>query len=253
MHSTNPCIAVGVGTGAAHYVLPRADLRPQDDTVYKFATTGTVYGPWLSFGARAFNKFLNRGTVLATNATAGMNITLAYELDDDTATTITLVNAQDYGLNTTDTSSTVSFYRIRYVITLNTVDSGSSPIMIGATFHATLNPPRRRTWRPLILLANNQYLRDGSEERQSVAVVREALYTGAVNRITMTDRDNNSYIVRILDLQEVQLSFVAEGGSETDNQVMQLTLAEISPVSSNLPGMVYGESVYGSGEVYTVA
>lgn len=248
-HSTNPTIAVGSNTSAAHYVLPRADLRPQDDTNCKFISTGTIYGPWVSFGARAFNKFLNRGAVLATNNTSGMNITLGYQLDDSTTTT-TLVDAVDYGINTADTSSTVSFYRIRPVITMNTVDSGSSPIMIAATLHATLNPPRRRTWRPLISLKNNAFGRDAMTDRQAVSVLRNALYSGATSRITMTDRDNNSYVVRILDLQELQLSFATQGGNETDNQVMQLSMAEISITSTPLPVARYGQARYGAGYVY---
>lgn len=250
LHASRATVAVGTGTAAAHYILPASDLRPEDDPLYQFALTGTIYGPWVSFGARVFNKFLNRGSVLAASNSAGGNILLKYEIDEDTGTTTTLVDAQDPGINTTSTSSTVSFYRIRPVITINTVDSALSPILIAATFHSTLNPPRRRVWKPIISLRDNQFGRDGIRDTQAVSVLRAALFTGATNRITMTDRDQNSYTVRILDLQELSIRFSKTGGSETDNQIMQLTIAEVTPTTSSAPVARYGQSRYGAGYVY---
>ncbi len=250
-HATNPTVAVGYGAATVHYILPRSDLRPEDDVYYRYETTGTIYGPWMGYGARAFNKFLNRVTILGTGVTAGDNITISYQLDDDTSTTTLALNAIDYGINEANILGTVSFFRIRYVITMNTQDVQTTPIMNAATMHATLNPPRRKTWKPMISLKPNQLLRDGMEDRQDVTTLRNALYSAASDRVTMVDRENNSYIVRILDLQELQLGFSTEGGAETDNQVLQLTMAEISPVSSSLPVAKYTQAAYSQGYRYS--
>lgn len=249
-HATNPTIAVGVGTSARHYILARDDLRPEDDPNYKFTSTGTLYGPWLAFGARAFNKFLNRGTVLTVGATAGMNITLSYQLDDDSATTTELLDAINNGINSADVDTTVSFYRIRYVLTLNTVSNASTPIVVAATLHATLNPPRRRVWKPLLILRDDLFLTDGLQDTQSATTLRNALYTAATSRVTMKDRLNGEYIVRVLDIQEVQLKESREGGDESDSQVLQVTLAEISPLHSAAVEAHYNQARYAQGYRY---
>lgn len=250
-HASNPCIATGLGTSSIHYILPRVDLRPEDDKNCRYTSTGTIYGPWFSYGARAFNKFLNRGTVLTAFATAGNNVTLSYQLDDNTLVTTQVVNGINVGINQANISSTVSFYRMRYVITLNSQDTGTTPVMTGATLHSTLNPPRRRIWKPLVSLKPNQLLRDAASDTQDVSTLRSALYTAASSRITMTDRENNSYTVRILDIQETQLTFSTEGSAETDNQVLQITLAEIAPLTSNLPPAKYGQARYNQGYIYS--
>lgn len=251
VHPTNPGLVFARNAESVYYILPRDDLRPEDDPNYRYASTGTIYGPWLGFGARAFDKYLNRGTVLGTDISAAQNIVLAYQINDDTSATTTLVNAINYNLNTANQTSDVSFNRIRYVITMNNGgNSTNSPVMTSATFHATLNPPRRRTWKPLIQLRPNQILRDGNEDYQDVRELRNALFSGVTQRITMTDRENNQYIVRILDIQEVQLAFTNIGGYETDNQVFQVTLAEIAPITSQLQVAKYTQARYQEGYKY---
>lgn len=250
IHASNPVILTGYGRAAVHYVMPRSDLRPEDDTNYRYETTGIMYGPWMGYGARGFNKFLNRGTVLGTGITAGQNVTLGYQLDDNTTTTTTLVNAIDYGITSTNTSSTVSFYRIRFVMTLNGASTQTSPIVVAATLHATINPPRRRTWKPLIQLAPNLILRDGTTDSQDPTTLRNALYKAATSRITMTDRESNQFIVRVLDIQETQIKPYTEGAYESDSQVLQVTLAEITTVSTSAQGAKYGQAKYSQGYSY---
>lgn len=249
-HPQNPAILVTYNNTVAYYILPRSDLRPEDDVNYRYESTGTIYGPWMGFGARAFNKYLNRGTILGTDITAGQNIVLGYQLDDNDSTTHTLLTAIDYGSNTKNVLSTVSFYRIRYVITLNSASNTTTPIMTAATLHSTMNPPRRRIWKPIINLRQNQLLRDATEDRQDVTELRNALYAAASQRITMTDRENNSYVVRVLDIIEQAISFSAIGGNETDNQVLQISLAEISPISSKVQPAKYGQARYNQGYGY---
>lgn len=252
VHATNPCIVTAawvqdlafIASYNSYFILPREDLRPQDDTNYEYTSTGTIYGPWMSFGARSFNKFLNSGSVLGTGITAGCNVTLSYQLDDDTDNTYELVDAIDYIISSSNVSGTVSFYRIRYVITMNTIDENTTPIMIGATLHSTLNPPRRRMWKPMLSLKPNQPLRDSTLDNQDVNALRQALYGAAEQRITMTDRENNSFVVRLLDIQEASLKFSTEGGFETDNQIIQISLAEIAAISSSLQVARYNQARY---------
>jgi len=249
-HATNPTVAIGYGTAARYYILPRADLKPEDDLAYRYQSTGTLYGPWLSYGARSFNKFLNKATLLGSSITAGHNAKLGCYIDDD-STHINLLDAQDYGLNSYKVVDEISFYRVKYDIVMNSPSGTSTPIVVGAVLHATLNPPRRKMWKPIIVLKPNSLLRDGIEDTQDVSTLRSALFAAANSRITMTDRENQSFVVRLLDAQEVQLAFSTEGGSETDNQVLQLTLVEVNSLSSPLPPARYTQARYNQSYRYS--
>ena len=249
-HATNPCVLTGYGNLSTRFILPRSSLRPEDDEHYRYDTTaGVVYGPWLSFGARAFDKFLNRGTVLALNVTAGQPAALAYAIDDSTTDT-TILTAVDPGLTQANVTGTVEFNRVRYKLTANAVSNVQSPIVVAATLHATLNPPRRRLWKPLVDLAPGQLLRGGSKDTQDTLVVREALFSGVNQRITMVDRNHHSFTVRLLDIQEQQIIPTKAGGRGRDNTVFQLAIAEISPLVTDLPTGIYGDDTYGGGKVW---
>lgn len=249
MHATNPCLATGYGTAAVHYILPQANLRPEDDANYEYETSaGTVYGPWVSFGARAFDKFLNRGTVLTLNTTAGQTVAMAYAVDNGSATT--LLTAVDPGLTEENVASTVEFNRLQYSLVMNAVSEVQSPIIVAATMHATMNPPRRRLWKPVVDIAPSILMKDGNRDNQDPVVLKEALFSGANKRITMVDRNHHSFTVRLLDIQEQQTIPTAAGGSLRDRQVFQLAIAEISPLESSLPTGIYGDDVFGGGKVY---
>ena len=249
-HADNPTVAVGYGTGAAHYIIPRSDMLPEDDDNYQFDTaSGAAYGPWISYGARAFEKFLNRGTVLARHATAGQPIELYYELDNDGTETL-LVTAQDEGLTSANVGSTVSFNRLRYVIRMSATSESQSPILVAATLHSTLNPPRRKIWKPVITVAPENELRNGVNDTQDPAVVRAALMGAGTKRLTLTDWHQNTFTVRMLDIQEQGITRYSRGGEERDAQIYQLVLAEITPGQTNTSSAIYGADAYGSGKVY---
>ena len=252
-HAENPCVSLGRGTAAFHYILPRASLRPEEDDNYEFdtsATPGFVYGPWMAYGARAFHKFLNRGTVLGDMVTAGQTITLGYEIDAS-GTVVDVLTAEDPGLVSANISGTVEFNRIRYQIEMNAVGVTQSPVLYAATLHATLNPPRRRKWSPLISLRPNIELYDGSRDSQDVLVLKNALFAAAEQRVTLTDWHGAAYTVRMLDVQEAALMWSQQGGEDRDEQVFQVSFAEIHPQNNSLLPAQYSYDAYGSGKVYS--
>ena len=248
-HSANPCLSLGYSTGAIHYILPRSELRPEDDPNYRFdTTTGSVYGPWMGYGARAFMKFLNRGTILGLNLTAGQTATLGYELDDS-GTVTTLVTAIDGGTTTAQVTTAVEFNRLRYYLTMSAVADVQSPILLAATLHATLNPPRNHMWRPLVRLAPQLELRDGTFDNQDPHVLLHTLFDAANKRITLTNSHNMEYVVKLLDIQEQVFGNSEKGGEERDTQVFQLVFAEITSLTSDASTGHYGADVYGGGKV----
>lgn len=262
-HASNPCLAVGSpGTtrGAAHYILPRSNRRPDNDSNYQFhsvvesfggeADFGYVYGPWCAYGARAFKKFLNRGTVLALNVSAGQLASLSYEVDDSGVLT-DVVDASVVGSNEANINSTVEFNRVRYYLQMNAESAVGSPTVLAMTLHATLNPPRRRTWKPIIELKTNGLLVDGSTDPQDPHVLREIIFGAITKRIELKDRHADNHTVRLLDVQEISVVPTSEGSEERDRQVYQLNIAEVTASVPNLLPGRYAEDVYAEGKAYS--
>mgnify|MGYP003343056525 FL=1 len=252
VHSTNPVLSLGYGTAFAYYILPRHNLCPADDPAYTFNTAGgTMYGPYVDFGAAAFNKFLNRGTVLGKNMSAGRSLALGYEIDDS-GSTVAITTAVDNGLTEGTISSSVEFNRIRYYLTLASPDAAVSPVIDGITLHATLNPPRRRQWAPVVALSDELRTFEGrsTEYLPSADELEEILLAAATKRLTLTTMVGNTHTVRLLDATNAGVVRKQMGGKTYTARGLQLRLVEIEALSSNQSVAIYGESAYGDGRVY---
>ena len=254
IHSTNPCLVLGYGTAAPYYILTRENLNPDDDPVYRFDTTeGTVYGPYFNFGAKTYSKFLNRGAVLVNNASAGRPVTLAYEVDRG-GTSTDLVDATSDGKTETDEDTTVEFFQLRYVLSMQTGDEAASPVVDSVSMYATLNPPRKRIWKPVIALSDTLTRTAGisTNGQPSATKLREILY-GAVNkRITMKDQDGHTHTARLMDLNGTGRVAKSIGGKEHYAMGYQLTIVETQRVEAEgSTTAVYDTSTYDSGAVYS--
>lgn len=226
VHSTNPALVFGYGAASNYIILPRSGLRPEDDTAYQFDTTeGVAYGSWIDVGARTYDKFLNGGLAIAENCTAGMPITVKYQLDGDTQTTaVTLISVASSGETSATLTSDVSFTRVRYVFTMSTADPLSSPRSIGFVFNTTLNPPRRRMWEMDVVLGNDQVQRGGGSLNISSDVQEDFLFAALTKRCTLYDRRGRSFVVRLLDIG----GLAVRPRNMTDTDYTTLTLVEIS-------------------------
>ena len=250
-HTTNPTLHLGFGTGARFYILPRVGLHPGDDPSYRFRPAEfNVVGPWVDFGAKAVNKFLNRGAVLCDNASADRTVVLKYEIDRSGSES-TLVSATSDGLTQTDEGSDVEYSQIRYDLYLRTKDEFVSPVVDSCVLFSTMNPTRKHMWNPIIILDDSLETRmsDGANQPSSEKM-KEILYAALEKRVTLTDEYNNTYIVNIKDMQSTGVVSKQEGGAEHYAHGYQLKIVEIQSLSSNETVGVYGSSEYGEGHVY---
>lgn len=255
MHATNPALVFGYGTAAHYVVYPRQGVDPWDDTNVTYETDeGSAYFPRVDFNAATYPKFLNRGSLLGYNLSAGRYATLKYETDY-TGTETTLVEATAEGLNDNEEESEVSFHLVRGIIYMATGDTSITPRVEAWVFGATLNPPRKLTWNPVIILSENITFEEGVEmiSTPSPDVMKRLLFSALAKRITLTDRtgfNGLTHIARLLDIQPSALSEKDQGDFGSDALVYQLTLVGINSLSSDAITAVYGQSSFGGGHVY---
>lgn len=252
MHATNPALVFGYGTSARYLLLPRENQMPTDDTVCTFdITEGVLYDSYRDFGALCYHYFLNRGALLGSNITASRYATLKYEVDRS-GTETTLVSATSEDMTDANESAEVDLHVIRPILYLGTGDKSASPVVDAYMLGATLNPLRSRMWRPIIRLNEHDAYREGvdTDNSPSIDTIRRVLFGAVTKRITLTDRANLDYTVRLLDIQPGGVQDAQQGGEERDSLLYQLTLVEVRALTSDATTGIYDESAYDGTHVY---
>lgn len=242
----NPTLLSGFGEDAVYYILPRSNMTPATDENYLFQTheENFVVGSWVDFGGSAYSKFLNRGTVLGDNVTAGKSVTLEYETEKGARAEI--VSAKQNGLSAGNVTSKVEFNRIRYILTANTTSASTSPSVYGWTLQATLNQPRYRVWSFIASLANEQSLADGnSDYYQDSAEVEDFLFNATRKRPIFTDINGRRFNVRVADIQSLGFSKHVIGNEERFGPTYSVKLLEIGPLSTEVSPLTYGSNAWG--------
>ena len=251
VHSSNPALVFGYGTAASYFILPRNRSHPDEDANYRFETSGHVVGPYINFGAKSFSKFLNRGSVLGDGISSGRPVTLKYEADRS-GTEVTLISATSTGITEGDETSEVEFNQIRYILYLESGDDTSTPAVDSLALYATLNPRRKRIWRPVVALSDELAVTTGAYATQSPSaeVMRNILFGAVTKRLILTDDRANTYTVRLLDINSAGKVAKTIGGKHHDSMGYQLTIVEIRTLDTNQTTAIYGEHAYGSGAVF---
>ena len=225
VHSANPTLIIGYGTGAYYYILPRQNLRPDQDSNCTFDTgaSNKLVGTWHEVGAEAYKKWLNNGQVIGDNVTAGRPIGLKYEIDNS-GSEVAILSATSDGDTLTAVTGDIQFNKIRPIITMETNDSGQTPCAEGIIFNTTPNPPRKRMWSFEVVVGDDLELRGGGRSRLSGRDLEQFLFNALEKRCTLYDRRGRTFTVRVVDVRGV-------GINETDAADIsgtQVRAAEIS-------------------------
>lgn len=256
IHAENPVVLTGYSDRSIDYILPRAGMRPEDDINYRYetdfgGTTAEAVGSWVDFGASAYPKFLNRGTFLGEGVTAGKYVTLDYQTEDVPGT---LLLATQNGLSAENVDGVVAFHRIRYVLGATTTSSSSTPILLGWTVQATLNPPRYRVWSTIVDTSPEGSLFGGSTDyMEDPYDLEDFLYRATTQRVTLQDYRGREFVTRLSDIQPIGLKHYKVGGDDRLAPIYQIQLIEISPISPTGTPLVYGSGAWGQGYEYREA
>ena len=223
VHANNPALMFGYGVGARYFILPRSGLRPEDDTNCRYDTAeGVTYGAWEEVGTKAYKKFLNGGRAMAQNATAGMPVTFAYEVDDGSETT--LLTAKQSGQTSAILSTIVEFNRIRRVLRMSTPSANQAPRLLGLVFNVTPNTPRKKMWTADLLIGDHMAQVGGGVSRIGARQALQHLERSLAKRVTLYDRRSRTFTVRVLDVDGLGTKTTTFG----DVDIMRVTLVEIA-------------------------
>jgi hypothetical protein len=226
-----------------YVILPRSGMRPEDDSNYRFEISDSgnkAYGPWMTVGAQLFSKFLNAGRIVSENTTGGRAIELLYEIDNNgTETSLVVANAS--GTQKTIVTNEVEFNRIRWVVEGRNTDNTLSPRALGWIFNTTLNPPRKRSWQLDLMVSNLTSQRGGGGSlREAGRSAEEHLFGAAEQRVTFYDRDNRTFIVRVLDIGGAGAAPAQSG----DVRFHTVSLIEISETTENPDPLTWDEDAW---------
>ena len=233
-HATNPAIVYGYGTAAHYIVLPRNGVHPAEDSACTFETTeGTALGPYTDFGARTFSKFLSRGMLLVRDVYPSRRAELQYEVDyagayNDILTTV------ESGLAEANEREDIEFRNVRFRLKMSTDVATLTPVVDAIALVATLNPRRKRVWRPKVVLSDHNIARSGGDPNgmPTADVTREAILEAVTKRCVLRDRSGTKFAIRLLNAQSAQLAEENVGSVETDAMAYDLDMVEIAELDS---------------------
>jgi hypothetical protein len=250
-HSANPVLTIGYGSAGAYFIMPRDGYRPWDDDNYRFDLNGgTLYGPWVDGGVMVYEKWLNAARISAENITAARTAEVEYSIDGLSAET-SIVTAAVPGL-TVGRVDDVDFTRLRYTLNLITGSSRESPQVHAIVFDTTPNPPRHRSW-PFVVRAEQRQAQPGGGDARPEAFrdIEDFLFGAAGQRATFTDYWGRTFTVKVLDVRGTGLARKSGGeGRNAAAMDIQVLLAEINANKVHGSTFTWGQSKWGSGDVY---
>lgn len=225
VNATNFGLFFGYGATTRYMILPQPGARPEDDLNIRYKKTGTLYGPWVSPGMRQFDSFLVGGRVIGENISAGMPITLAYELDALGSPT-TLLTAEESGASSDYLATEVRFNRVRWVITMSTPSELQAPRFLGCLFHVVPIIPRKRMWRFVVEVAPGVTITGPEGMRWSRIEQESFLMTMGDKLITLHDGDNRTWLTQVQTCDVVATTSHAMGGYTEHYQVVLTEIVE---------------------------
>lgn len=247
--TTNPVLMIGYGSAARYAILPRDGYRPWEDAYYRFDISGgSLYGAWVDGGAMTYEKYLNAGRIVATDATGAQSVGAQYGTDGSASST-SLVTALADGLSTERVTSEVLFTRIRYVTALSTGDAQHSPRLIALVFDSTPNPPRHRQWTLMLDVGDQQTAFASGEKRPvSYEVALNHLMGAPGKRVTYTDYFGNEYEAKVDNAAPQGLATKGTGtGHGQAQSLVQILVMEIAQNLTVASPFIWGAASTSAG------
>lgn len=227
LSTTNPQLIITSGVSVGYFILPRAGLRPEDDSNCRFDATAdrVAFGSFVNFRAQGFPKWLTRGDIEAKTTTTE-TIALQYQVPAGTATALVTANTAQTGRTTAVLSTPVSFTQVRYKLLFNTSGNTLSPALRGVVLHAAPNAPRDRGFVFTVRLKDDQDTNEVGRRSRYQAANQSAFLFAAVNQIvTLVDIYGASYTVKVLGIQPLDVRYDQDGAVE---ELLEVTLGQLT-------------------------
>jgi hypothetical protein len=103
-----------------------------------------------------------------------------------------------------------------------------SPIFAGAVLHIVPTPTRRRVWDFTVNLGNRAPSPIGGINQETRDTAEAHLFALADKYVTLTTRNGSQYVVKVDNVQQVQL-VPAKDGPQQDQEQYKITCFALSP------------------------
>lgn len=250
LSTTNDSLVFGYGAAGRYFILPRDGYRPWEDTNCRYDTAGgTLYGSWVDVGAATYEKWLNGARLLTLDTSGAKSAVVSYGLDGSSSTT-TLLTGNTPGLQTERVTSTVTFTRVRYTITLSTSGNTMTPRVQALVFDCTPNPPRNRAWSFVLDLGEQALRRAGGTRSGSAFETLLAHLDGSVGkRVTFTDYFGTEYTAKVVNVgaKGIMRTGNSTGRSASSAANVEVAVIEIAENLVTTNPLVWGATAGGAG------
>jgi len=217
--------------------LPNRTNTPRLATNKDLALSGSVITPYMDWNRPQVLKAAARYAVISESLASGQTITVAYQVDNETAFT-------DINSNTSVFSSSpqqivalnegVNARRIRFRLTFATNDATKTPVLKGTNLDVTWRPPRLKRWT---IIAG---LEDRASGLQGVPsgipagrqLVRLQLLRDEISPLRITDIDGSLHRGHIIDMAETQYKVHPSEVALRYSRAVRLTLAQALTVTA---------------------
>ena len=174
-------------------------LNPRQQPDYRYETTGYLVSSWFNGGFKEINKFWKSVQVYAENLTADQNITISYQLDNDTDADLWHALPETFDTSPMQevmmsSAYTTSGKRWRYKITLTTSDDSLTPRVKAITIPAVTRLPPNKAWNMTVLADDAMVNRQGNEQHLSAKLLMDQLETWANSALTPLPLTMNSAV-----------------------------------------------------------
>jgi hypothetical protein len=238
--------------------------------------TSYIWGPWVDLNAVNIDKYIASVQAIVDNASWGSWWDLYWQFDFGVYDRV--LGAYGGGQQWVDLNTgspyTDFYWTLKEPITTRTNDGN---IMSGATLdrwrsvryvldgrnqsatsanasqprsiamEAAVLPERVKLWNLQVVVSDDLELRGGGKQRDGAIRQRNFLFDSPAKQMTFYDRDGQSYVVKIQDIQ----SLGTQRGQSSDYEIFNITLSELVPSTITTPLFSWDTGSWNRGQRYT--
>ena len=218
---------------AYRFVVADKSSTPRLATNKKMALSGTFITAYWDGARPQVSKSFNRLTLVTENCTSSQEISVAYQVENDTSWTD--INSESSSVNSSPSGNVkfddgISGRRIRLRFTLTTNDATLAPVLKGFALHTSWRPDRLKTWR--IVAGADDSARNIHGQRLMLPMTRVLSNLDAlrdeVSPIKFEDIDGVTHNAHIVEMAETQVRVRAgTAGTLQYSRALVLTMTEV--------------------------
>lgn len=201
IHANNPVVLTDKADVAGYYVLPRAGMRPEDDSNYRYETAGFIIGSAVDGGALLNSKLMTLGRLHVEAQTAARYAKLSYAVDGGSSYTA-LAQTQTGAIGLGVPSASVRFTRISYKVDMASDGNTVTPVLIAIGYDATPTTAKHRMWSFAVDVGSFQALTGGGKAHADAWTLIDHLKNASGKEVLLYDPRGRRFVCVLDDVEQ---------------------------------------------------